>query len=459
MCVGQLVHDCNRACGGRGICDKCCTSLSSLCLLNPRQTARFSHFLFYGIILLIIILLIRAVPQVFQPWAGDFLSCPTNPESVGYRCVCLAAIYRASLALVAVFALIFLTTLSRDAGARDCNESCWFIKMLVFIAVFIGLLFVNKDDLIWYVNVARVISVIFFAMLVIMFIDIAYTWGEVWIKRYDEGAQQFKCYLLSATVILYAIVLYLFIRGLIWFSGDGCGGNVAAMVVGLILCLFFTGISISGKVPNGSLLTSAVLSCVVMSFTVAGLSSDNRAACNSLLSGGSTRDIMITEVSVGVFVLFIALIYISLATDTNSSNTLAVMQKLEIKENNGEEAYEEVEYIDENGEKKTKKVPKQPVAPAVDPAAKQKLEEEAEVAPYRGRGFVMFQLIMLLACFYFAMLLTNWDTADKMLVGNEYYYPNDTAYWVKLSAAWFTVLLYIWTMIAPLLFPERNFQR
>ncbi|KAH0790543.1 putative serine incorporator [Histomonas meleagridis] len=66
-----------------------------------------------------------------------------------------------------------------------------------------------------------------------------------------------------------------------------------------------------------------------------------------------------------------------------------------------------------------------------------------------------FHLIFGLASIYMAMLVTHWGqtgetaawTTDKGLV----------AKWINLASSWVAQLLYAWTLIAPKLFPDRDF--
>eukprot|EP00494_Astrolonche_serrata_P021748 UN21997 len=53
------------------------------------------------------------------------------------------------------------------------------------------------------------------------------------------------------------------------------------------------------------------------------------------------------------------------------------------------------------------------------------------------------------------MLLTGWtsatsDRSELMDVGW-------TTVWVRICTEWSTAALYIWTLVAPLLFPDRDF--
>lgn len=59
---------------------------------------------------------------------------------------------------------------------------------------------------------------------------------------------------------------------------------------------------------------------------------------------------------------------------------------------------------------------------------------------------------------YYAMLCTNWGQLDIY----EADYTPDTSrgnqsFWLKLVAEWITMSLYIFSLIAPVLFPNRNF--
>ena len=69
-------------------------------------------------------------------------------------------------------------------------------------------------------------------------------------------------------------------------------------------------------------------------------------------------------------------------------------------------------------------------------------------------NYAFFHLIFALASMYIAMLLTGWGAVaqekDRLDVGW-------TSVWVKVGAEWVTGLLYCWTLVAPGLFPDREF--
>jgi len=52
------------------------------------------------------------------------------------------------------------------------------------------------------------------------------------------------------------------------------------------------------------------------------------------------------------------------------------------------------------------------------------------------------------------MTLTNWfSPSDDLQTLNA----NAAAMWVKISSSWMCIALYIWTMIAPAVLPDRDF--
>lgn len=83
-----------------------------------------------------------------------------------------------------------------------------------------------------------------------------------------------------------------------------------------------------------------------------------------------------------------------------------------------------------------------------------KKESESEARPVTY-SYTFFHLIFALASMYSAMLLTGWtsSTADS----SELIDVGWTSVWVRISTEWATAVLYIWTLVAPLILPDREF--
>ena len=81
------------------------------------------------------------------------------------------------------------------------------------------------------------------------------------------------------------------------------------------------------------------------------------------------------------------------------------------------------------------------------------IKKKAFIFPI-SKETITFQLIMMLSSMYYAMLCTNWLEPGLYTKGD---YISDTTYWLKMVALWLSLLVYLYSMIAPLLFPDRQF--
>lgn len=63
---------------------------------------------------------------------------------------------------------------------------------------------------------------------------------------------------------------------------------------------------------------------------------------------------------------------------------------------------------------------------------------------------------------YVAMLLTDWNVvrsgtgpADESKDNDVYIGRSEVAMWMRVVSSWACILLYIWSLIAPVLMPDR----
>ncbi|GJM87219.1 hypothetical protein PR202_ga03153 [Eleusine coracana subsp. coracana] len=89
------------------------------------------------------------------------------------------------------------------------------------------------------------------------------------------------------------------------------------------------------------------------------------------------------------------------------------------------------------------------------PFSKADEEEKKDVPRPVTYSYSFFHLIFSLASMYSAMLLTGWSTSvgesGKLVdVG----WPS---VWVRIATQWATAGLFIWSLVAPILFPDREF--
>lgn len=71
-------------------------------------------------------------------------------------------------------------------------------------------------------------------------------------------------------------------------------------------------------------------------------------------------------------------------------------------------------------------------------------------------NYSFFHLVFALAAMYCGMLLTGWGSSegdgDEKIIDVGWH-----SVYVKLAQQWATGLLYTWSLVAPLLMPDRDF--
>jgi len=72
-------------------------------------------------------------------------------------------------------------------------------------------------------------------------------------------------------------------------------------------------------------------------------------------------------------------------------------------------------------------------------------------------NYSFFHFTFAMAAMYLGMVLTNWQTISnepdngKIVVDQGMF-----SVWVKIISSWLTVLIYVWSLIAPILLQNRE---
>jgi serine incorporator 1/3 len=69
-------------------------------------------------------------------------------------------------------------------------------------------------------------------------------------------------------------------------------------------------------------------------------------------------------------------------------------------------------------------------------------------------SYSFFHFVYALASLYAMMTLTNWYQPSQTLT---FFNMSSPAYWIKIASSWFCLLLYLWTLLAPCLLKDRDF--
>ena len=91
------------------------------------------------------------------------------------------------------------------------------------------------------------------------------------------------------------------------------------------------------------------------------------------------------------------------------------------------------------------------------PTNSKDLEVEIEVTPEEAKIELFFHIFMLLGVMYMSMLLTNWANSTDNTDSNSDFNMGWNSVWVKIVSQWMTMALYSWTLVAPIIFKDRDF--
>mmetsp|Transcript_2696 Transcript_2696/g.4029 ORF Transcript_2696/g.4029 Transcript_2696/m.4029 type:complete len:447 (+) Transcript_2696:86-1426(+) len=396
--------------------------------------------------ILIILTIVLAIfgQYYFSDFFSDHLSAWTNGCDGNEDCVGNTAVYRVSLVDSIFFFVMALGALSSSLF----NNRFWSIKLFFIAAMLVGSIFISNEvfDDRGFVWVARFGAFFFIIMQQLVLIDIAYSWNDSWVERADTSENR---WLLIILVILSCIFFATSLVGIgfLFEYFRGCPENELILSLSLILMVLATAVQLLGL--EGNLLTTSIVCCYSVFLAFTSVSKNPNEECNPLI--GNSQNL--TSQIIGLILTIISLIWICGQAGTSVTKLLG-----------GDTPPTTVASV-ENVEKKlngdgSDHSPSNNGAPLV--AGSDDPSNSSEEPVDYGDGW-KFNIVMMLLSMFFGMMLTNWgviqtystDSSDT----SSYSDPKngEAAMWIAASSQWICISLYIWTLVAPRLFPDRDF--
>ena len=260
------------------------------------------------------------------------------------------------------------------------------------------------------------------------------------VKRYDEGESQYACYLVTLTFLAEAAAITLNVLGYVFtyknvndnmepFQTD-CIDTLWVNIISSFILVALPIIQFFNCNPQNSLLTTALVSMYISYLSmIAQFSYDNgNKSCNRMGYGPLVADVIVSTF------FFIVTMYGSVM---GGSGQVAVSGEGDITEALG------VARSSREGDQEQ----------LVNNAHKNE-EEENEEKYTNSWLWVKWHFYMCLAAVYVGMLITNWNSASIYTGEME---QSSFGFWVRVVMSWVTFLLYVWTLAAPRVFPDRDF--
>ncbi|KAI1316162.1 hypothetical protein EDD11_010400 [Mortierella claussenii] len=347
----------------------------------------------------------------------------------------------------------------------------WGPKVLVWLALVAASFFIPTPFFVFYGNyVALVGAGIFILFGLILLVDFAHTWSETCMDKWEQSdTNKWKFILIGSTMIMYlgAMVLTGVMYG--YFTSEGCGMNIFWITFNLVLGVAVSVIGILPAVqdanPRSGLAQSSmvVIYCAYLVLSAVANEPDDVGNCNPWRKTRGTRT---TSVVMGAIFTFLAVAY---------STSRAATQGGKAMINNND-------YSPLNADSAVPLINNQPTGSSMrrsdallaavesgalpvsalddvdddDDEVYDTKDDEKNGCQY---NYTFFHVVFALAAMYIAMVLTNWNTFEKVdgknndnliLIGQSW-----PAVWVKVVSSWICYGLYAFSLLAPVLFPDR----
>lgn len=448
----------------------CCSNLCSK-TMNSLGSSSLGTRLLYAIWLLFnsLISWVSMSANKSLLWPGD--TCASTGECGFFT------VHRLNFALGLMHLLLAIALFgvksTKDARS-SLQNSWWSLKFLVYIGLVV-LSFVLPNG--FFVSFSKWVSVpsgaIFIIVGLILLVDFAHEWAETCIYHIesdDESSSFWRKLLVVGTSAMYAASLAMIIVMFVVFCHDNCTMNQAAVTVNCICIIIITGLSIHPKIqeanPKCGLAQSSMVSVYCTYLIMSAMSSEpDDKNCNPLARSSGTRN---ASVVLGSLFTFVAIAYTTTraAANTalqgsNSNGAIYLDDDVEY-EGLGRQARNQLRYEAIRQAVEEGSLPESALydttwlggpSSAVEDTSNDDNMDDDEVIETKY-NYALFHGIFFIATQWIAILLTinvtQDDVGNFIPVGRTYFYSA-----VKIGSSWLCYCLYGWTVLAPVIMPDR----
>ena len=378
-------------------------------------------------------------------------------DAIGYL-----AVYRLCFVVTLFFVLMALIMIgvrtSRDPRSGWQN-GFWGVKYLIIVGGCVGAFFIPHGSFgpTW-MYFGLLGGFAFILVQLVLIVDFAHSWAEGWQGRFAESGNQNWFYaLLTCTALLFLSTFGIVAFSFHFYTGLAAGDcrlHEFFISFNMILCVVLSVTSvlpiIQENLPNSGLLQASFVSVYIMYLTWSALTNTPEQLCKKDLADifvsrgpdgngtynhreqkaagdGEQHPSMDTSSIVGLVVWFCCVLYSSIRSSSNSQAArLTMTDKITLTE--AADQASDPESANANG------------------------DEEYGVS----YNWSLFHTMFALSTLYMMMTLTNWYSPGEG-VSIESISANMSAVWVKIISSWLCFAIYMWTMLAPLILPDRDF--
>jgi len=410
-----------------------------------------------------------------EEWSYDYIKM----ECEEGKCYGVLAVHRVCFALFLFHSLLSLSligvTESRDKRAAIQN-GWWGPKVLLwFVLVIVTFFIPNGFFIFWGDYIALIGATIFILLGLVLLVDFAHSWSETCLENWEKHESTlWQWILIGSTAVMYITTITL--TGVLYgyFTGSGCTLNRFFVSFNLALCILITIMSIYPAVqdanPKSGLAQSGMVAAYCTYLITSAVTNHAHESCNPLTRSSTTGA---TAVVIGAVFTFLAIAYSTSRAATQSRALVGRGKKggaVQLPIDDGSQSELGVVTTQPG---RTESPRYQALLAAVQAGAIPEsalYEEEEEEDDYGESGddersgtrynYAWFHVIFALGTMYVAMLLTDWNVMSTEQSGVEseeivYIGRSETAMWMRVVSSWVCMLLYMWSLLAPLIMPDR----
>jgi len=375
-----------------------------------------------------------------------------NSADLQLQCSGHSGTYRAASSALLFFVLAATAAYFKPTA----NREAWFLKIIVFLILNVVSMFIPNEPLfgLIMVNIFRVGAVFFIFLQQIIFVDLAHNLNESWVAKADkaeleegEGAGKKWLYsLLGLCAILFTGSIV--VIGFLFKYFGGCGINIAFITLPLVIGLISTALQLMGE--EASLLTSACVFSYATYLCYVSVSQNPNSDCNPALADNNAANI-----AIGVGITIISLLWTGWSY-TASTRVGEKAEKSDAVDDNADTGIRIRESVSSRvvdaDENQVEAVSGIVVSTEKYDSISETEDDELDTFSISWKLNV---ILCLITCWY-AVALTAWGVVE---IGGNSANPSvgRVSMWMISGSQWLMQMLYLWTLTAAKIFPDRDF--
>jgi hypothetical protein len=311
-------------------------------------------------------------------------------------------------------------------------------------------------------------ATLFLLLGLILLVDLAHTWAEYCLEQIEaHDSRAWRGVLIGSTLGMYSASIAMTVIQYIFFASSGCTMNQTAITLNLIFLITVSAVSVHPAVqeynPKAGLAQSAMVAvyCTYLTMSAVSMEPDDKH-CNPLIRAQGTRT---TSIIIGAIVTMLTVAYTTTRAATQGVALGGKGKSIRLPEDDEHDLV--TQQPDSRREMRAAAL-RQAVEEGSLPAdalldddddesdsGNTSKDDERTSTQY---NYALFHLIFFLATTWVATLLTQKMNSEKAPGGYQDFEPVGRTYWaswVKIVSAWICYAIYTWTLVAPIVLPDR----